>query len=70
MTVTDKYKQLQQLFVPFLFYFFNNNIVYIAEKTGWSLYPLLTMIDAGGIRTCVHLHVSHPLYHCVKNTNC
>ena len=29
-----------------------------------SLYQLLTMVGAGGIQTCVHPHVSRPLYHC------
>ena len=35
----------------------------ITWRTEQSLYQLLTMVDAGGIRTCVHLRVS-PLLHC------
>ena len=25
------------------------------------------MVDTGGTRTCVHLHVSRPLYHCAMD---
>ena len=28
---------------------------------------LLTMVGAGGTRTYVHPHVSHPLYHCATD---
>ena len=38
-----------------------------AGTTGRSLYRLLTMADAGGIRTYVHPHASHPLYHCATD---
>ena len=27
------------------------------------------MVDASGTRTCVHTHVSHPLFHCATDTD-
>ena len=27
------------------------------------------MVGAGGTQTCVHLHVSHPLYHCATGAD-
>ena len=30
-----------------------------------DLNQLCTMVDAGGIQTCFHPHVSHQFYHCV-----
>ena len=35
-------------------FFFNICLFYIAQRTGQGLYQLLTMVDAGGTRTCVH----------------
>ena len=43
-----------------LFYFTGRT----ARRTRQGLYKLLTMVDAGGIRTYVHRHVSSWLYHC------
>ena len=48
---------------------FNIHLFYIAWRTGRSLYQLLTMVNAGGTRICVHPHVSRPLYHCVTDAD-
>ena len=42
----------------FFFFFCKIQLFYIAWRTGQGLYQLLTMVDAGGTRTCVHTHVS------------
>ena len=44
---------------------FNISLFHIA--TGQSLYQLLKMVNAGGTRTCVHLHVRCPLYLCATD---
>ena len=47
--------------------FFQVSVIYIAWRTGQGLYKLITMVDAGGTRTRVHLHVSRPLYRCATD---
>ena len=56
----------------FFFFFFTIQFVYIVYRErdkadinslGWS------MVGAGGTRTCVHPHVSPPLYHCAMEAD-
>ena len=51
------------------FFLLTIHLFHIAWKTGQGLYQLLTMIDAGGTRTCIHPHVSRPLYDFVTDTD-
>ena len=53
------------LLILFIFiYFLIIHLFCIVWREGQGRYELLTMVGAGGTRTCVHPHVSHPLYHC------
>ena len=47
------------LFLPFIYF------TLFREQD--EAYQLLTMVNAGGTRNCVHLHVNHLLYHCVTD---
>ena len=51
----------------FFFFFFIIHLFYIVWREGQGRYELLTMVGAGGTRTCVHPHVSRPLYHCATD---
>ena len=48
--------------------FLKIQLFYITWRTGQGLYKLLTMVITGGTQTCLHLHVSRPLYHCAADT--
>ena len=50
-------------FFFFFFFFFIIHLFCIVWREGQGRYELLTMVGAGGPRTCVHPHVSRPLYH-------
>ena len=50
-------------------YFLKIQLFYIAWRTDQGLYQLLTMVNTGGTRTCVHPHVSRPLYHCATDAD-
>ena len=52
----------------FFFFFFIIHLFYIVWREGQGRYELLTMVGAGGTRTCVHPHVSRPLYHCATDS--
>ena len=49
--------------------FFAIHFFHIIWRTGRGLYQLFTMVVASGTRICVHLHVSHPLYHCAMDAD-
>ena len=51
------------------FFFFIIHLFYIVWREGQGRYELLTMVGAGGTRTCVHPHVSRPLYHCATDAD-
>ena len=53
----------------FCFVFFIIHLFYIVWREGQGRYELLTMVGAGGTRTCVHPHVSCPLYHCATDAD-
>ena len=46
---------------------FYTYLFHIIWRTGRRQYQLIMMVDTGGIRTCVHLHVSQPLHHCATD---
>ena len=51
-------------FLPFnLFTLFRERDKADINSLGWS------MVGAGGTRTCVHPHVSRPLYHCAMEAH-
>ena len=56
-------------FWGFFCVFFIIHLFYIVWREGQGRYEFLTMVGAGGTRTCVHLHVSRPLYHCATDAN-
>ena len=51
----------------FFSFFFIIHLFYIVCREGQGRYELLTMVGAGGTRTCVHPHVSSLLYHCATD---
>ena len=51
------------------FLFFIIHLFYIVWREGQGRYELLMMVGAGGTRTCVHPHVSRPLYHCATDAD-
>ena len=53
----------------FFFFFFIIHLFYIVWREGQGRYELLMMVGAGGTRTCVHPHVSRPLYHCATDAD-
>ena len=53
----------------YFFFFFTIHLFYIVWREGQGRYELLTMVGAGGTRTCVHPHVSRPLYHCATDAD-
>ena len=55
------------IFEYFFFFFFIIHLFYIVWREGQGRYELLMMVGAGGTRTCVHPHVSRPLYHCATD---
>ena len=50
-------------------FFFIIHLFCIVWREGQGRYELLTMVGAGGTRTCVHPHVSRPLYHCATDAD-
>ena len=58
----------QECFFFFIF-FFIIHLFYIVWREGQGRYELLTMVGAGGTRTCVHPHVSPPLYYCAMDAD-
>ena len=49
--------------------FFIIHLFCIVWREGQGRYELLTMVGAGGTRTCVHPHVSRQLYHCTTDAD-
>ena len=67
----DAYLGSMNKYVVFFcfFFFFTIHLFCIVWREGQGRYELLTMVGAGGTRTCVHPHVSRPLYHCAMDAD-
>ena len=67
--VPEEHEKVFRLLFYFIFSLYLIISFHIFERTGRSLYQLLTMVGAGGTRICIHPHVSHPLYHCATDAD-